>query len=84
MQYEYLTNCLGIQEYRVVDVERTTRKEQSAVIVYLERTRREYRCSGCGALLRTAYDGIQQEVQHLMLWLFWNVCIGIPSKPSIK
>ena len=68
MQYKYLTEFLEIQGFMVVDVKRTERKGRTAVIVYLERTRREYRCGGCGTLLATAYDSTEQEVQHLMLW----------------
>lgn len=68
MQYQYLTELLEIQGFKVVDVKRTERKGRPSVVVSLERTRQEYRCSGCGALLRSAYDGTEQEVQHLMLW----------------
>jgi transposase len=68
MHYHYLTELLEIQGFKVVDVKRTERKGRPSVVVYLERTRQEYQCSGCGALLRSAYDGTEQEVQHLMLW----------------
>ncbi|PIU45222.1 MAG: hypothetical protein COS95_04770 [Ignavibacteriales bacterium CG07_land_8_20_14_0_80_59_12] len=68
MQCQYLTGLLEVQGFQVIDVKRTERKGRRAVIVYLERSCKEYRCGECGALLRTAYDSTEQEVQHLMLW----------------
>jgi transposase len=68
MQYEYLTELLEIQEHFIIDVKYTERKGKNVVIVYLERRNKEYRCSGCGKLQRSAYDSTQQEIQHLMLW----------------
>ena len=68
MQYQYLTEVLGIQGFKVIDVRLRECMRQRAVVVYLERTNKEYRCGGYGAVLRTAYDGTEQEVQHLMLW----------------
>jgi transposase len=68
MQYEYLTDLLEIKEFFIVDVKYTEREGKNVVVVYLQRINKEYRCSGCGELQRSAYDSAQQEIQHLMLW----------------
>lgn len=64
----YLTNLLGIQNVKVVGIERTIEKERSAVIVDLERTNKEYVCGKCGQVLNNGYDEKIQTVQHLGFW----------------
>lgn len=65
---DYLTSLLEIQGFRVVKVERKIENERSGVILELERTTKNYICSGCGRQLTNAYDSRLQVVQHLSLW----------------
>lgn len=63
-----LTNLLGIQGFRIKGIEMGMHEGRHCVIVDLERTMREHRCSGCGRQMAQAYDSRLQTVQHLMLW----------------
>lgn len=68
MPFDRITSLLGIPGFQVVRIEQTQRKERSAAIVYLERTQKGYRCSGCGQWVQTGYDSTEEEFQHLTLW----------------
>lgn len=67
-QNKDLTTLLGIQGFRVSGIEWKMEGARSGVILNLERTCDEYRCSGCGRMIRGAYDSREQVIQHLSLW----------------
>lgn len=68
MQTDFITTLLGIQGFQVVSVEQVEYKGHSAVVIYLERNQKGYRCSGCGEWAESGYDSSQQEFQHLIWW----------------
>lgn len=64
-----LTPLLGIQGYRVTRLEELAgRGGYRSVRVYLERTREDYVCGGCGRRVAGGYDHTWQELRHLALW----------------
>lgn len=63
-----LIKLLGIQGFQIVQMEQKKEKGSSVVILDLERTNREYQCSGCGKIFQQAYDSRVYLVQHLNLW----------------
>ena len=69
MQEHCLTELLGIQGYRVTEVETLAgRGGYSSVRVCLERTREDYVCGSCGRGVASGYDHTWQELRHLTLW----------------
>ena len=69
MQEDFVTSMLGIQGYRVSDMELKGR----AVIVHLERTREDYTCGRCGGVVSAGYDHKSQELHHLMFWQYQTI-----------
>lgn len=69
MQADCLTDLLGIQGFRVVQVERL-RAEPGwhPVRVHLERTQAGHVCGECGRADLPGYDARWQDIQHLTLW----------------
>jgi len=69
VQRDYLTELLGIQGYRVIDLDRIgDGPGRSIVRVHLERTQQGYICSGCGQGVLQGYDHAWQELRHLTWW----------------
>ena len=70
MQEKCLTSLLGIEGYRVSDMEQT---DCSTVVVHLERLRKDYICGHCGGIVSAAYDHKPEELHHLMLWQYQTI-----------
>ena len=69
MQPDYITSLLGIQGYKVRNIEPITEKDGASLVkVHLERSRQDYICGRCGGVVSSGYDHTTQELRHLMLW----------------
>ena len=65
---DYLTLLLGIQGFKVTNMERTMKKGFSAIVLDMEKTSKEFICGKCHKVLDKAYDSHIQVVQHLRFW----------------
>ncbi|MEW6007934.1 MAG: transposase family protein [bacterium] len=72
---DYLTELLGCQGFFVVDMEIRKEGDIEKVILFLNRERKRYICSGCKRVLTTYYDSRIQEVRHLHLWKYPTVLV---------
>lgn len=65
MQYDIITELLGIQGFKVSHIEH---REQQVAVTHLERVTEDYRCGQCGRTVSEGYDSCWQEIQHLTFW----------------
>jgi transposase len=70
MRINCLTRLLGIQGYRVTGMSMEQRKGREAVVLELNRQRRDFECGKCHRRIKKAHSSWMVEIQHLTLWHF--------------